>query len=510
MDTNNSTISIKTCEYYKCQYGRVELLNDENYPDWSNTVKFFLTADKTWSIVVGTEVAPRAPPANAAVARREEYRTLLLEFQARSAKACSMIISSVSSSYKQFLFGKTNPKDMWDTLKRQLDSLTSNSGPFIRRDQFLNERHSGKVPISTFFAKLQQYQAQLASTRLPISDFELMSHVLKGDTLDSRFKATVKTLRLQLDTLTWNNLTQILINEDLQQAADAVTKANASALISNSNSKKPFKGKGRSKGQDKSNQQSDSKRSNRGRNSNRSSRKRNRSPSLDSGSESDNDHRRHKRARHSKRNSSNDITCYYCLKKGHVAPDCRTKKKAEELQQQRQRQSGGSNANITNSHEEPRAYPHISDSTVLACTTLTATRNLDYQHSWHLDSGATDHIANDRKTFTQIRRLATPIGIRLGDDKVIWAYEKGTVRFQTLSLDKSQFRDIIITDVLYAKDLGTNLISTRRLGLKGCKTVLNPYDQGADVFDKNGDWLGTADIVRGMYCLRILKVIGSS
>jgi len=61
-----------------------------------------------------------------------------------------------------------------------------------------------------------------------------MLHVLKGDTLDSRFKSIVKTLRLQLDTLTWNGLTQILINEDIQQAADSVTKANAAALVGNS------------------------------------------------------------------------------------------------------------------------------------------------------------------------------------------------------------------------------------------------------------------------------------
>src|ERR1700730_14072494 len=145
-----------------------------------------------------------------------------------------MIISSLSVSYKRYVFGKTNPKDMWDTLKDQLDSLTSNSGPFIRRDQFLNKRHTGKGAISAFFAKLQQYQAQLANTRLPITDFELISHVLKGDTLDSRFKSTVKTLHLQMDTLTWNGLTQILINKDIQQAADIATKANAAALVGNS------------------------------------------------------------------------------------------------------------------------------------------------------------------------------------------------------------------------------------------------------------------------------------
>src|SRR6266487_6364378 len=242
-----------------------------------------------------------------------------------------MLISLVSSSYKSFLFGKDNPKDMWDTLRNQLNFLMSNSGLFICCDQFLNKKHSSKSPISTFFGKLQQYQAQLANTRLPISDFELMSHVLKGDTLDSRFRSTVKTLRLQLETLTWNTLTQILINEDLQQAADTVAKANATALVGNSRSNK---NKGRNKGKDQTNSRTNS--DNRGRNqnsnSNRSGYKRNWSPS--STNDSDNNHdRRHKRSKHSNNchshNSSDKIICYYCLKKGHIAPECKTRIKAE-------------------------------------------------------------------------------------------------------------------------------------------------------------------------------------
>jgi hypothetical protein len=72
-------------------------------------------------------------------------------------------------------------------------------------------------------------------------------------------------------------------------------------------------------------------------------------------------------------------------------------------------------------------YAHIADSTVLACTTLVATKNPNYRHAYHLDSGATDHIANDRRAFSLIRRLASPIAIRLGNDKIIWAYEKGVI-----------------------------------------------------------------------------------
>jgi hypothetical protein len=76
-----------------------------------------------------------------------------------------------------------------------------------------------------------------------------MSHVLKGDTLDLRFKSIVKTLCLQLDTLTWNSLTQVLINKDIQQAADATTKANATAnataLVGNSRKSNHLKNKGK-------------------------------------------------------------------------------------------------------------------------------------------------------------------------------------------------------------------------------------------------------------------------
>jgi hypothetical protein len=69
--------------------------------------------------------------------------------------------------------------------------------------------------------------------------------------------------------------------------------------------------------------------------------------------------------------------------------------------------------------EEPRVYAHIADSTVLACTTLVATKNPNYRHAYHLDSGATNHIANDKRAFSYIRRLASSISIRLRDDKII-------------------------------------------------------------------------------------------
>ena len=79
-----------------------------------------------------------------------------------------MILSSVSSSFQQFIYAMTDPKQMWATLKTQLDSMNANAGPYILRAQFFREKHSGTGPVSAFFAKLIQYQTRLGSTDFKI------------------------------------------------------------------------------------------------------------------------------------------------------------------------------------------------------------------------------------------------------------------------------------------------------------------------------------------------------
>ena len=53
--------------------------------------------------------------------------------------------------------------------------------------------------------------------------------------------------------------------------------------------------------------------------------------------------------------------------------------------------------------------------------------------------------------------------------------KKGVIELETYD-NGSTFRNITLIDVLYAKDLGTNLISTRKLGLKGCETTFLRYN----------------------------------
>ena len=107
----------------------MRLLAVDNYPDWSTSLTNFLKADRTWKIVQGIELppipptpAPQAGPSRARgrpepdeaeiTAARETYDEKLDDYESRSAKACSMILSSVSLSFQQFIYAMTDPRQM--------------------------------------------------------------------------------------------------------------------------------------------------------------------------------------------------------------------------------------------------------------------------------------------------------------------------------------------------------------------------------------------------------------
>ena len=107
----------------------MRLLAVDNYPDWSTSLINFLKADHTWKIVQGTEEPPTPPapalqsgpshelPQDETVAAQEMYKEKQEDYESRAAKACSMILSSVSLSFQQFIYAMTDPKQMWMTLK---------------------------------------------------------------------------------------------------------------------------------------------------------------------------------------------------------------------------------------------------------------------------------------------------------------------------------------------------------------------------------------------------------
>jgi len=87
----------------------------------------------------------------------------------------------------------------------------------------------------------------------------------------------------------------------------------------------------------------------------------------------------------------------------------------------------------------------------------------------------------------------------MGNGGVILAKEKGSVRLRNIG--DSRTKDIVLTDVLYCPQLGTNLLSVQKLRLKGCE-VFFTRDGYTNITDENDEWIGTAPLHDGLYRLQ--------
>ena len=74
--------------------------------------------------------------------------------------------------------------------------------------------------------------------------------------------------------------------------------------------------------------------------------------------------------------------------------------------------------------------------------------------TWYIDSGASSHMTGDRDMFTEMSESGFEMEVVLGDDIVVSAVGRGTVRFERESM-----KPIFLRDVLYDPGLKKNLVS---------------------------------------------------
>lgn len=95
---------------------------------------------------------------------------------------------------------------------------------------------------------------------------------------------------------------------------------------------------------------------------------------------------------------------------------------------------------------------------------MTSTNNFQklnrtYDITFKLDSGANDHMANEKTYFTTKNKLTTPAEINVAKDcESITASHIGEI--QAVS---NKCVEIFMKDVLYAPDLRDNLLSVRKI-----------------------------------------------
>ena len=116
------------------------------------------------------------------------------------------------------------------------------------------------------------------------------------------------------------------------------------------------------------------------------------------------------RRNESKSSNSGCKKCFYCQKEDHYARNCYKKKADKRL---KQKGESANTAELEGENEE------------LALTTAYKEHNSD---EWWIDSGASQHMPNDRSGMMSYVRLHSPRSIKLADNSILLAYGKGDVK----------------------------------------------------------------------------------
>jgi len=142
-------------------------------------------------------------------------------------------------------------------------------------------------------------------------------------------------------------------------------------------------------------------------------------------------------------NRSN-VECWYCTRRGHTQQECQLRMKAEELRRRRQ--------------PAPAAVYAMMDVEEPCASVATGKGMQDLPKAWVVDSGASNHICDERRGFHWLRALSKTVPITLGDANKVLAKAEGMMR---LLLSKSHYIDI---EALYSPQMKFTLLSISTLG----------------------------------------------
>lgn len=170
--------------------------------------------------------------------------------------------------------------------------------------------------------------------------------------------------------------------------------------------------------------------------------------------------------------------CGFCKKKGHKWADCYLRKNSISSKQKQKHQVNFSQDESTSKEcssdiEDWVTTNQDSDSSQqIAFISSVSAFNTEkgVSMTWIIDSGATEHLCNDKKWFNRVEKLETPISIAIAkDDQALSASHIGDISVQ---IDTGKV--ICVKNVLYVPNLRANLLSVPRITKAGMDVVFHP------------------------------------
>jgi hypothetical protein len=370
--TSKSSQDDSSTTHYSCKWGKITILNGNNFQEFKRTAKAALIYGECWDIANGQELRPQGAAGGAAAGR---------DWDARARRALLILYNSVASSIQPSLDqyqDNIDPAGMWTKLQnydRTRDAIYLST----LRQNFYREVFSPKSEtVQAFADKLQAYRPSLDD--------------LTDDSIKERLFQALP------DEPLWQQARHFCLgnNKDLFASVSHLqtcetTRGSGSGTAAAANIARGGRDRGRG------NYRGRGRGAHRGRDRGRNF-------------ESDRESRKWNNSKSGNRVSKNQ--CAFCLKEGHWMKDCRAFKRAQESAQ-----SGGSSKNSKNDEEVDSYLP-------VALAVDTTNRE------WIVDSGATHHFTGNQSDFKSIKRWNSPKSVSTAGGDVE-SYGQGNVDVKT-------------------------------------------------------------------------------
>ena len=151
--------------------------------------------------------------------------------------------------------------------------------------------------------------------------------------------------------------------------------------------------------------------------------------------------------------------CHHCGELGHIKKYCREFRAEKEAQKERRAKPHKAAPSMTQENSD-------NDSCGLIATHALSVRSSNDHCAWIIDSGATCHMCQDSKSFTNLHQLDNPIDVTLGDGRALLAVGRGEVVLDMI-LPSGESKPCMLHDVLYVPELSYNLLSIAKASQKG-------------------------------------------